>query len=80
MLYTLAGLVEPSQGWGVRGDTYAALEMLERLGRERWFLLGDRDLAVHIHRTELLRQGQTPSEVDRRLAATARARRCGCCR
>jgi LPPG:FO 2-phospho-L-lactate transferase len=37
--------------------------MLERLGRERWFLLGDRDLAVHIHRTELLRQGKTPSEV-----------------
>src|SRR5215212_4125546 len=63
VLYTLAGLVEPSQGWGVRGDTYAALEMLERLGRERWFLLGDRDLAVHIHRTELLRQGRTPSEV-----------------
>src|SRR5215212_10490499 len=63
VLYTLAGLVEPSQGWGVRGDTYAALEMFERLGRERWFLLGDRDLAVHIHRTELLRQGLTPSEV-----------------
>lgn len=63
VLYTLAGLVEPSQGWGVRGDTYGALEMLERLGRERWFLLGDRDLAVHIHRTELLRQGRTPSEV-----------------
>jgi LPPG:FO 2-phospho-L-lactate transferase len=63
VLYTLSGLVEPSQGWGVRGDTYAALEMLERLGRERWFLLGDRDLAVHIHRTELLHQGKTPSEV-----------------
>jgi len=63
VLYTLSGLVEPSQGWGVRGDTYAALEMFERIGRERWFLLGDRDLAVHIHRTELLRQGKTPSEV-----------------
>lgn len=63
VLYTLAGLVEPSQGWGIRSDTYAVLEMLERLGRERWFLLGDRDLAVHIHRTELLRQGLTPSQV-----------------
>lgn len=63
VLYTLAGLVEPSQGWGIRGDSYAALEMLERLGREHWFLLGDRDLAVHIHRTELLRQGRTPTEV-----------------
>jgi LPPG:FO 2-phospho-L-lactate transferase len=63
VLYTLAGLVEPSQGWGIRSDTYGALEMLERLGRERWFLLGDRDLAVHIHRTELLHQGLTPSQV-----------------
>jgi LPPG:FO 2-phospho-L-lactate transferase len=63
VLYTLAGIVESSQGWGIRSDTYGALEMLERLGRERWFLLGDRDLAVHVHRTELLRQGLTPSEV-----------------
>lgn len=63
VLFTLAGIVEPSQGWGVRDDTFNALDMLDRLGRERWFLLGDRDLAVHIHRTELLRQGQTPSEV-----------------
>src|SRR6476660_862621 len=38
VLYTLAGIVEPSQGWGVRNDTYAVLEMLELLGRERWFL------------------------------------------
>jgi LPPG:FO 2-phospho-L-lactate transferase len=63
VLYTLSGIVEPSQGWGVQGDSYAVLEMLERLGRERWFLLGDRDLAVHIHRTELLRQGKTHAEV-----------------
>lgn len=63
VLYTLSGLVEPSQGWGVGGDTYHALEMFERLGRERWFLLGDRDLALHIHRTELLRQGHSLTEV-----------------
>ncbi|MCC7367443.1 MAG: 2-phospho-L-lactate transferase [Chloroflexi bacterium] len=69
VLYTLSGQVEPSQGWGVRGDTYHALEMFERLGRERWFLLGDRDLAVHIHRTELLRQGRALSEVTADLTA-----------
>ena len=63
VLFTLSGIVEPSQGWGIRDDTFNALEMLEKLGRERWFLLGDRDLAVHIHRTEFLRQGFTPSEV-----------------
>ena len=77
VLYTLAGIVEPSQGWGVRGDSYAVLEMLERLGRERWFLLGDRDLAVHIHRTELLRQGQTPLRGHGRPAPAARPRRAG---
>jgi LPPG:FO 2-phospho-L-lactate transferase len=63
VLYTLAGLVEPGQGWGVRDDTYQTLEMLGRYGRETWFKLGDRDLATHIHRTELLRQGATPSQV-----------------
>jgi LPPG:FO 2-phospho-L-lactate transferase len=63
VLFTLAGIVDQAQGWGIRDDTYNLLDMLEKLGRERWFLLGDRDLAVHVHRTELLRQGRTPSEV-----------------
>ncbi|MFN8522533.1 MAG: 2-phospho-L-lactate transferase [Chloroflexota bacterium] len=63
VLYTLGGIIEPSQGWGVRGDTYAAGEMLARYGRETWFQLGDRDLATHIHRTAMLRRGATLSEV-----------------
>jgi LPPG:FO 2-phospho-L-lactate transferase len=67
VLYTLAGLVDPRQGWGLRDDTYHGLEMLRRYGRETWFLLGDRDLATHIARTDLLRQGQTLSEVTERL-------------
>jgi LPPG:FO 2-phospho-L-lactate transferase len=61
--YTLAGIIEESQGWGVRGDTYHTLEMLKKLGADTWFLLGDRDLAAHIRRTELLRNGATLSEV-----------------
>src|SRR5918999_3491600 len=67
VLYTLAGLVEPSQGWGIRADTYNTLEMLGRYGRETWFRLGDRDLATHVARTELLRQGLPLSEVTDRL-------------
>ncbi len=63
VLYTLAGLVEPSQGWGVRDDTEHALAMLRRLGHDTWFKLGDRDLAVHVHRTERLRAGMTHAEV-----------------
>lgn len=61
--YTLAGIVEESQGWGIRGDTTHTLEMLHKLGAETWFLLGDRDLATHIRRTELLHQGATLSDV-----------------
>ena len=61
--YTLAGIVEPSQGWGVRGDTTHTLGMLKKLGADTWFLLGDRDLAVHIRRTELMRAGVPLSEI-----------------
>src|SRR5579872_4627968 len=61
--YTLAGVVDEAQGWGIRGDTYNTMQQLTAYGNEDWFLLGDRDLATHIHRTNLLRQGQTLSAV-----------------
>ena len=61
--YTLAGIVEASQGWGLRGDTTNTLQMLKRLGADTWFLLGDQDLAVHIRRTELMRAGRTLAEI-----------------
>jgi LPPG:FO 2-phospho-L-lactate transferase len=61
--YTLAGVVNPETGWGIRGDTFHLLRALERYGREGWFNLGDADLATHIHRTALLRSGKTLSQV-----------------
>jgi len=63
VMYTLAGLVDESQGWGIRGDTYHTMQQLTSYGHEDWFQLGDRDLATHIHRTQLLRQGKSLSEV-----------------
>lgn len=63
VMYTLAGVVDETHGWGIRNDTYATMRQLTRYGNEDWFLLGDRDLATHIHRTNLLRQGKTLSEV-----------------
>ena len=63
VMYTLAGLVDETQGWGIRNDTSYTMQQLTRYGNEDWFLLGDRDLATHIHRTNLLRQGKTLSEV-----------------
>ena len=57
--YTLAGLVDEERGWGIRGDTFDALAMLQRYGEAGWFNLGDRDLATHILRTQRLRAGES---------------------
>lgn len=62
--YTLAGIIEETNGWGIRGDTTHVLDMLTTLGADTsWFLLGDRDIATHIRRTELLRAGKTRAEI-----------------
>src|SRR5215472_5950529 len=63
VMYTLAGLVDEIRGWGIRDDTYHTMQQLTSYGNEDWFLLGDRDLATHIHRTRLLREGKTFSEI-----------------
>lgn len=67
ILYTLAGLADTDKGWGIKADTFAALEQLRRLGNDAWFNLGDRDLATHITRTKLLRDGMKLSEVTEHL-------------
>ncbi len=59
--YTLAGVANPETGWGIAGETFAALESLRRLGMDAWFGLGDRDFATHIVRTKMLRDGETLS-------------------
>ncbi len=61
--YTLAGLADQERGWGIEGDTFNALGWLGRYGHEAWFNLGDRDLATHLHRTALLRQGIALTDV-----------------
>jgi LPPG:FO 2-phospho-L-lactate transferase len=60
--YTLSGLVDEERGWGVRGDTFASLDMLRHYGEATWFNLGDRDLATHILRTQRLRAGYSLTE------------------
>ena len=61
-LYCLAGVVA-ERGWGYADDTFRCLEGLATYGREAWFGLGDRDMATHIHRTLMMRDGATLSEV-----------------
>ena len=67
IMYALAGLTNERSGWGVAGDSFNALAMLGSYGGPTWFNLGDKDLATHIRRTELLSQGWSLSEVTREL-------------
>ncbi len=62
VVYTLADVVDPETGWGMANDTYTALEQAKKLGQEAWFKLGDKDLATHLLRTRLLREGKTLSQ------------------
>ena len=61
--YTLSGLNNQEQGWGLAGETWQFMESLERLGGETWFRLGDKDMATHIERTRRLKAGETLSDV-----------------
>src|SRR5690606_25370118 len=69
LLYTLSGLVDADQGWGVRGDTHTAHAMFERLGAPTWFRIGDADLATHAHRAELLAGGASLTDAVGTMAA-----------
>jgi LPPG:FO 2-phospho-L-lactate transferase len=68
VLYTLAGVVHPQQGWGRADESSHVLDELRRLGGDAWFMLGDRDIALHLLRRQLLQQGLTLSEVTAQLA------------
>jgi LPPG:FO 2-phospho-L-lactate transferase len=68
VVYTLADVVNPEQGWGRADETFHVLEQARRLGEEAWFLLGDKDIATHLLRTRLLREGRSLSEATGRLA------------
>src|SRR6478672_12745130 len=71
ILYALAGLADERRGWGRSGETWQALETVGSLGGEDWFALGDRDLGLHLVRTQALRSGEPLSAVTARLAAAA---------
>jgi LPPG:FO 2-phospho-L-lactate transferase len=69
VMYTLAGLDDRVRGWGLKDETWAVSEQLDRLGEDAWFRLGDRDFATHLFRTERLRAGTRPTDVARQLQA-----------
>jgi LPPG:FO 2-phospho-L-lactate transferase len=66
--YVLAGLLSKERGWGVKGDTFQCLQAMGQLNQPIWFHTGDRDLAVHLLRSQLLSQGKTLSEATAEIA------------
>jgi LPPG:FO 2-phospho-L-lactate transferase len=74
--YVLSGLLNPDRGWGIADDTFQCRGAIGRLGGPTWFSLGDRDLATHLTRTQLMQSGQTHSQITadicRRLGIAAR--------
>jgi LPPG:FO 2-phospho-L-lactate transferase len=70
ILYALAGIADDERGWGRSGETWVAFEEAQRLGGEGWFMLGDRDLGLHLVRTQALGRGEPLSSVTARLAAS----------
>ena len=67
VLYNLSDINNPETGWGRQEESFQALAAMEELGGEDWFRLGDKDLALHLRRTEWLRQGISLTEVSERL-------------
>jgi LPPG:FO 2-phospho-L-lactate transferase len=71
VLYALAGFADEERGWGRADETWNALESADAFGGESWFRLGDRDIGLHLVRTQALRAGEPLSRVTSRLAAAA---------
>jgi LPPG:FO 2-phospho-L-lactate transferase len=62
VLYTLAGIGDEDRWWGIKGDTFATYEALKAMGHFEELMIGDKDRATHILRTELLSYGNSLAE------------------
>lgn len=67
VMYTLGGLVDKTNGWGIAGDTRNMLSALKRYGEEAWFGLGDQDIATHLLRTQMWHEGKRLTEITQSL-------------
>ncbi|HEX5367175.1 MAG TPA: 2-phospho-L-lactate transferase [Acidimicrobiales bacterium] len=68
VVYTVAGAVDPDRGWGLRDETWQAMDVLGRYGGDPWFALGDRDMGTHLYRTDRLADGAPLSTVTGEIA------------
>ena len=65
--YCLADMLDPSRGWGITDDTFVCLHQMKQFGEPSWFQVGDRDLALHLHRSRLLEDGLTLTEATQQI-------------
>ncbi|MHA1273936.1 MAG: 2-phospho-L-lactate transferase [Promethearchaeota archaeon] len=65
--YTIAGVVDEEKGWGFKDETFNCLSILEKYYGFRWFNAGDKDLATHVYRTDLFKQGLTKAEITKKI-------------
>lgn len=70
--YWLAGIADTARGWGIRGDTFGAVEGLRSLGVDAWFSLGDRDFGTCLYRTERMHSGATLTTVTQEICTSLR--------
>lgn len=75
VLYTLAGIANAETGWGITGESWNFMAAMQALGGETWFRLGDKDIATHTRRRQLLAEGQTLAQA---IDALRRAHGIGC--
>lgn len=68
VVYGLAGMLDEKRGWGVKNDTFSFLDQMKKAGRDAWFALGDRDLATHIMRTQMMKNGKTLTQATELIA------------
>ncbi len=63
IIYGLANILDPKRGWGIKGDSFQCLAQMKKIGAQTWFGLGDKDLAIHLLRTSMMKDGKTLSEI-----------------
>jgi LPPG:FO 2-phospho-L-lactate transferase len=66
--YRLAEASNLETGWGLAGETFHAMDAIERYGAPTWFRLGDRDLATHLYRTQRRAAGATLTQISAEIA------------
>ena len=63
LTYGLANMLDQKRGWGIKGDSFQCLAQMKKIGAPTWFGLGDKDLAIHLLRTSMMKDGKSLSEI-----------------